>query len=140
MKKVTPIVVSVTVKRPLKDVWHHLLNPSSIKAWNHASDDWETSDAKVDLKIGGQYLAHMQAKDLSMGFDFVATFTNIQPMKTYTYVMEDQRQVKVTLQETKQGVVVTETFDPENENPRVMQQQGWQAILDSFKQFVEIKK
>jgi hypothetical protein len=32
---------------------------------------------------------------------------------------------------------VTETFEAENQNPAADQQQGWQAILNSFKQFVE---
>jgi len=28
-------------------------------------------------------------------------------------------------------------FEPEQENPREMQQQGWQAILENFKRYVE---
>jgi hypothetical protein len=33
--------------------------------------------------------------------------------------------------------LVTETFEPENQNPLEMQQQGWQAILNNFKKYVE---
>jgi hypothetical protein len=32
---------------------------------------------------------------------------------------------------------VTETFEAENQNPAAAQEQGWQAILNNFKQFVE---
>ena len=32
---------------------------------------------------------------------------------------------------------VTETFDPEHENPEEMQRAGWQAILENFKKYVE---
>ena len=137
IKKAKPIEVQVRVKAPLKDVWHHLLHPASIQVWNHASDDWETSTVEVDLKVGGRYFAHMHAKDHSMGFDFVAIFKTIEPLKGYTYVLEDGRTVVVSLKETKEGIMVTETFDPENENPRKMQQEGWQSILNSFQQFVE---
>ncbi len=132
-----PIEVSVFVKRSLKDVWRHLLNPTSIQQWNQASEDWETSHAKVDLRIGGQYLAHMKAKDGSAGFDFIAVFTKIEPYKSYTYIMDDGRKVTVKLVEKNQGVKVIETFDPEAENPLAFQRAGWQAILDSFKHFVE---
>ena len=135
-----PIEVSVTINKPLKDVWFHLLNPKSIQQWNQASSDWETTEARVDVKVGGQYFAHMQAKDGSFGFDFIATFTKINPYKHYTYVLDDQRVVTVTLKETKQGVLVTEVFDPENENPMEMQREGWQAILNSFKNFIEKQK
>jgi hypothetical protein len=34
---------------------------------------------------------------------------------------------------------ITETFDPETQNPIEMQRGGWQAILDSFKKHVEGK-
>jgi uncharacterized protein YndB with AHSA1/START domain len=134
-----PIEVSVTIQKPLKVVWFHLLNPLSIQQWNQVSSDWETTEARVDLKVGGQYFAHMQAKDKSFGFDFIATFTKINPLENYTYVLDDQRVVTVTLKETKQGVLVTEVFDPENENPMEIQREGWQAILTSFKNFVEMQ-
>jgi len=53
------------------------------------------------------------------------------------YVMTDGRKVLVEFKQTPDGVVVTETFDPENENPIDMQQAGWQAILNQFKQYAE---
>jgi hypothetical protein len=33
--------------------------------------------------------------------------------------------------------LVTEHFEPENQNPLDLQKAGWQAILDNFKQYVE---
>jgi uncharacterized protein YndB with AHSA1/START domain len=131
------ITVRVIVRKPIDVVWFHLLNPSSITQWNQASGDWETTHATIDAIVGGRYLAHMQAKDGFFGFDFVATFKQIHAPHRFTYVLDDQRIVKVTLKKTSQGVEVIQTFDPENENPRSMQQEGWQAILNSFQQFVE---
>ncbi len=34
---------------------------------------------------------------------------------------------------------IRESFEPENQNPEEMQRAGWQAILDSFRDFVERK-
>ena len=133
-----PITVRVMVNKSLSVVWHHLVNPESIKQWNQASDDWETTEASVDLKVGGIYFAHMQAKDGSFGFDFKCVFQAIEHEVSYTYVMEEEnRVVNVTLTQTPEGVLVEETFDPETENPIEMQREGWQAILNSFKQYVE---
>ncbi len=132
-----PITILVTIRKPIDVVWFHLLNPSSITQWNQASSDWQTTYATVDASVGGRYLAHIQAKDGSVGFDFIATFKEINAPRQFTYVLDDQRIVKVTLNETTEGVEVIQTFDPENENPRSMQQDGWQAILNAFKHFVE---
>lgn len=122
-------IPSVTKKK----VWEVLLTPSWIQKWNHASDDWETTTVSVDLRIGGRYKAHMQAKDLSFGFDFETTFTEIKPYESYTYVMDDGREVRVDLIEQKDGILVNETFDPEDENSFELQRQGWQAILDNLR-------
>jgi hypothetical protein len=44
----------------------------------------------------------------------------------------------VTFKEHGNETIVTETFDPENENPSEIQKAGWQAILDNFKKYVEM--
>jgi uncharacterized protein YndB with AHSA1/START domain len=136
--KNSPIVVSVFIPFVTKEkVWEVLLTPSWIQKWNHASDDWETTTVSVDLRVGGRYQAHMQAKDLSFGFDFETTFTEIKPFESYTYVMDEvNREVKVELIEQEDGVLVKETFDPEDENSIQLQRQGWQAILDNLKKVI----
>jgi len=133
--KPNAITVSVFIPSTTKEkVWEALLTPSWIQKWNHASDDWETTTVSVDLRVGGRYKAHMQAKDLSFGFDFETTFTNIKPYDSYTYVMDEvKRDVNVELIEQNGGVLVKETFDPDDEHSLELQQQGWQAILDNLK-------
>jgi hypothetical protein len=37
------------------------------------------------------------------------------------------------------GIRVTETFDAEPENEAEAQRQGWQAIMDNFRRYVEAK-
>jgi len=138
--KPNAITVSVFIPFTTKEkVWEALLTPSWIQKWNHASDDWETTTVSVDLRVGGRYKAHMQAKDLSFEFDFETTFTEIKPYESYAYVMDEvNREVKVELIEQNGGVLVKESFDPEEENPIEIQREGWQAILDNLK--VELLK
>jgi hypothetical protein len=45
--------------------------------------------------------------------------------------------MKVTFESSDTGTIVTEEFEPEQENSVEMQQAGWQMILDNFKIFVE---
>lgn len=52
-------------------------------------------------------------------------------------MLGDGRIMKVLFDETQDGIIVTEQFEPENQNPIDLQQAGWQMILDNFKNYVE---
>ena len=79
----------------------------------------------------------MEAKDGSFGFDFRATYTELEADNSFTYRMEDGRMCKVDFTETEGGTKMDIHFDPENMNPVELQQAGWQAILNNFKAYVE---
>jgi len=134
------ITVETAVKAPLKKVWDAWNTPADIKQWNAAQDDWHTTKSSVDLREGGKFLARMEAKDGSVGFDFEGEYTRVVPQKAIDYRMSDGREVQVEFAEKNGSVVVKETFDAESENPAEMQRQGWQAILDNFGRHVEAKK
>jgi hypothetical protein len=53
------------------------------------------------------------------------------------YEMADGRKVKIVFEKDAEGIKVIESFDPETVNPEEMQKNGWQAILDNFKKYVE---
>jgi hypothetical protein len=75
----------------------------------------------------------MEAKDGSEGFDFGGMYTKIEPLVLIESILDDNRQVTVTFIKTDRVVLVTETFEMENENSEELQRMGWQAILNSFK-------
>ncbi len=131
------ITVETLVGAPIEKVWDAFTDPEAIKAWNAASDDWHTTAATNDLRTGGSFSSRMEAKDGSQGFDFGGTYTQVIPHERIAYTMGDGRKVAVTFTQEEGGVRVTETFDPESENTHDMQRSGWQAILDSFKRYVE---
>lgn len=79
----------------------------------------------------------MEAKDGSFGFDLKGIYDQIIPHKVIRYHLEDGRNVEVLFSENEGTTTIIEKFDPENLNPHEMQQQGWQAILDNFKKYVE---
>jgi uncharacterized protein YndB with AHSA1/START domain len=133
------ITVEMVVKAELNKVWDAWNNPADINQWNAAQDDWHTTRSTVDLREGGRFLARMEAKDGSVGFDFEGTYTRIVPHKAIEYRMDDGREVKVEFIERAGGVLVKETFDAETENPPELQRMGWQAILDNFGRHVQAK-
>ena len=134
------ITVETVVNADLNQVWDAWNNPTDIKQWNSAQDDWHTTRSSVDLREGGKFQSRMEAKDSSEGFDFEGTYTRIVPRSAIEYRMSDGREVKVEFVERPEGVLVKETFDAETENPPELQRTGWQAILDNFRRHVEAKR
>lgn len=133
------IIVSAVVGGSIRKVWEYWTEPVHIMVWNHASDDWECPRAENNLKVGGTFSAIMAAKDGSFSFDFAGTYTEIIPQQKMVYVLADNRKVTVTFETISETQTkVTEEFDPETENTPECQQEGWQAILNNFKQYVEI--
>lgn len=125
------LTVTTTIDAPLADVWRCWTTPADIMQWNAASDDWHTTSATVDLRIGGAFSSWMEAKDGSTGFDFAGTYTNIVPHQQIETQFGDRTAI-VTFSQGRNGVTVTQTFDPEDTHPHEMQRAGWQAILDRF--------
>ena len=130
------ITVEALVDAPLEDVWRAWTTPSDIKKWNAASDDWHTTDAKVDLRVGGKFSSRMEAKDGSAGFDFAGTYTKIKHEQRIECTFGD-RHLVVEFIEGANGVTVRETFDAETTHTPEQQREGWQAILDNFARHVE---
>ncbi|OAT85384.1 polyketide cyclase [Bacillus sp. MKU004] len=131
------ITIQTTVQAPVEKVWAYWTEPNHITKWNAASDDWHTPFAENDLRIGGKFLSRMEAKDGSFGFDFGGTYDEVKANEVIAYSMEDGRTVSITFKANGDKTEIVETFDPESENPVDMQRQGWQAILDRFKSYVE---
>ena len=66
----TNITVETTVNAPVEKAWEYFTKPEHITKWSFASDDWHTTKAENDLRVGGKFLSRMEAKDGSFGFDF----------------------------------------------------------------------
>jgi uncharacterized protein YndB with AHSA1/START domain len=135
--KQEPITITTTIKAPLEKVWQDWNSPDAITKWAFASDDWEAPTAENDLRTGGTFKTVMRAKDKSSSFDFTGTYTAVKEYGLIEYDMDDGRHVKTEFETTPEGVLVTQTFDPENKNPLGMQRQGWQSILNNFKKYTE---
>jgi len=131
------ITVKATIHTRVEKVWKFWSQPEHIKKWNNASPDWHTPIAENDLRTGGKFLSRMEAKDGSFGFDFEGVYDEVTEHRYIHYTLGDGRTVSITFESDENETKITETFDPENQNPVEMQQAGWQMILDNFKKYTE---
>ena len=134
----TVITVQNTVNAPVSKVWAYWTAPEHICKWNNASDDWHTPWATNDLRVGGVFVARMEAKDGSFGFDFGGTYDAVNENEYIEYhINGDARKVKIYFTAEGNSTKVMESFEAENENSEELQRGGWQAILDNFKKYTE---
>lgn len=132
------ILIHAIVLADIEKVWDYYTRPEHITKWNFASDDWQCPHASNDMRVGGKYLARMEAKDGSFGFDFEAVYEQIIVGERFSYTMPDGREVQVTFKDADGKTEVSINFDAETENSIELQRQGWQAILDNFKKYTEM--
>ena len=133
----TKITVGATIHASVERVWNAWNNPSDITKWNSPSPDWHCPTAQNDLQVGGKLKSRMEAKDGSFGFDFEGTYNEVVPFKKIAYTIADGRAVVSTFEKQDGKTKLTTVFEAEGENPLEMQQGGWQAIVDSFKNYIE---
>jgi uncharacterized protein YndB with AHSA1/START domain len=131
------LTVETTLHAPIEKVWNCWTLPEHIMKWNHASDDWHTTAATNDLRVGGHFSSTMAAKDGSFSFDFGGMHTKVEAFHTIETTLGDGRKMAVYFSRHENQTLVTEHFEPESENSHELQLGGWQAILDNFKKYVE---
>ena len=130
------ITIETNVAASIADAWRAFNNPDDIVRWD-ASDDWHTTGASNDLKVGGKLLLRIEATDGGMGFDFAATYTQIELHRLIEFREDDDRMVRLEFIETDTGVTIRQTFDAESKHPKDKQHSEWQGVLDRFARHVE---
>lgn len=136
-EKPASITIETTVNCDIDKIWKYFTEAHHIKNWYNASPDWHTPIAENDLQFGGEFNYRMEAKDGSFGFNFTGSFTLVDVNKTINYTMDDGRKASINFIENENGVTIIETFDAEEENTYELQQMGWQAILNNFKNYTQ---
>lgn len=131
------ITIEATVNAPAEKVWEYWTGPEHIVVWNTASDEWRTTKAENDLRVGGKFSSRMEAKDGSFGFDFEGEYTAVELHKKIEYTMSDGRNVSTEFTHQNGASKIVTKFDAEETNPVEIQRDGWQAILNNFKKYVE---
>ena len=131
------IRIETFVKLPVEKVFELWTDPVHIIGWNQASKDWHTVRAENELEDGGRFSSRMEAVDGSAGFDFKGVHQEVIPNSLIRSLLDDGRTMFVEFHQEGPGTRVVEVFEAETENTIELQKMGWQAILDSFKDYAE---
>ncbi len=133
----TTITVKAEVNEVVEKVWKYWTDPKHIVNWAHASDDWHAPVAENDVRTGGKFYIRMESRDGSDGFDFNGVYDSVVLLKQIKYTIDDGRNVRITFDSDDSKTLITMVVETEAHNPVDLQQQGWQAILNNFRKYVE---
>lgn len=133
------IRIQAHVGAPIGDTWRAFNSPEDILQWD-ASDDWHTTRASNELKVGAKLVLRIEANDGGPGFDFAATYTQIALTRLIEFRNDDDGQmVRLDFVESGKGVTIYQSFDADPTQPHDQQRQEWQTVLDRFARYVERK-
>jgi uncharacterized protein YndB with AHSA1/START domain len=136
LPKMEPITVSVAVNAPIERVWKLWNTPDDIRHWNNISDQWHTPSAQNDLRPGGKLSLVMGLKDGSFSFDFEAVYDEVRTHEFISYTLTEGRRSEIRFTGTN-PVILTEAFEPNDQDPLDMQRDFCQAVLSSFRKYAE---
>jgi uncharacterized protein YndB with AHSA1/START domain len=131
------LTVQVTVDSNIENAWKCWTSEYDILKWNQASDDWHTTKVINNLKVGGEFSYRMEAKDGSFGFDFGGVYDEVSSLELIKYTLGDGRKVNIQFSSNGSETIIVQEFEAEKMNPAELQQNGWQAIMNNFKKYVE---
>ena len=106
------ICISAIINANQQKVWDYYTLPEHITKWNFASADWCCPSASNDLQVGGKYVARMEAKDGSLGFNFEVSYTEVNLGSSFTHTGMG-RYFEMTLNAQGKATRISICFDPE---------------------------
>jgi uncharacterized protein YndB with AHSA1/START domain len=131
------ITVKNSINASIDKVWKLWTLPEHIVKWSMPDENWQTSHVENDLKVDGKFKFTMILKDQDSGFDFGGIYTKIQKNELIEYILDDNRTASVHFEADGNTVKITESFEPQKQDPESMQKEWCQAVIDNFKHYAE---
>lgn len=123
---------------PAEAVFEAWTSEEVLRRWWHEEHDWETTEAELDLRVGGAVRVVMRDPDKDIEYGGGGTYTEIVPPTrlAFTWIWDgDTRRtlIEIDLEETDGATVVRFTQrDLWDEEALRSHEEGWTQILDNL--------
>lgn len=119
-------------------MWRFFTEDEHITQWNFADSSWHCPSAENDLSEGRRFSYRMEEINGNMAFDYSGSYDEVVEEKLIKYHLDDDRKVEVNFNKLDEfSTQIIQQFEPDSENSGELQQQGWKAILNNFKNYAE---
>jgi uncharacterized protein YndB with AHSA1/START domain len=133
------ITVKIKIDKPIASVWQFWTNPADIANWNIPFENWHCPKVENDLKVGGKFCYRMESKDGNEGFDHDGIYDKVVENQLIEYTVSDGRKSIIEFISDGENTQITETFEPEKDNPIELQKEFCSSVLQKFKIYTESK-
>jgi uncharacterized protein YndB with AHSA1/START domain len=130
-------------KAPAQAVFEAWTSEEVMRRWWHAEHDWETTEAEVDLRVGGTVRVVMRDPQKDAEYGGGGRYTEIDPPRrlAFTWIWDgnDTRQL-IEIDFVEAGGVTTVRFthrDLWNEEAVRSHEEGWNNCFDNLERTLE---
>jgi uncharacterized protein YndB with AHSA1/START domain len=127
-----------TYQAPAQAVFDAWTSEEVMRRWWHAEHDWETSEAEVDLRVGGAVRVVMRDPQRSVEYGGGGVYTEIEPPRrlafTWLWDDDDTRQlIELEFEEADGATRVTFTHSGLWDEAAVRSHEGgWNRAFDNL--------
>jgi uncharacterized protein YndB with AHSA1/START domain len=126
-----------TFHAPAEAVFDAWTSEEVIRRWFHAEHDWETTEAQVDLRLGGAVRVVMRDPDKDVEYGGGGEYTEIDPPTrlAFTWTWDDdlprQTLIEINFEETEGVTTVRFTHSGLRDEDSVRSHEGgWTTCFD----------
>ncbi len=134
----TTLRIERTYQAPAQRVFDAWTSEEVMRRWWHASHDWETTDAEVDLRVGGVIRVVMRNPEKDEEFGGGGRYTEIDPPRrlAFTWIWDDndtRTLIELDFEEIDGATVVRFTHsDLWDEEAVRSHEEGWNRCFDNL--------
>ena len=134
-----------TFAAPAQRVFDAFTSEEVMRRWWHAGHDWETPEARVDLRVGGELRVVMRNPHEDVRYGGGGQYTQVQPPErlAFTWTWDDDRDqnpqlIEIDFEESDGVTTVRFTHGGLwDEEAVASHQDGWSTAFDNLAGTVE---
>lgn len=139
----TTLRMQRTYRAPAQLVFEAWTSEEVLRRWWHAGHDWETTDAEVDLRVGGAVRVVMRDPHKDVEYGGGGSYTEIEPPSrlafTWRWDGDDRRQlIEIDFEEADGATTVRFTHSGLRDAEEVRSHEdGWGKVFDNLERELE---
>jgi len=135
-----------TYRAPAQAVFDAWTSEEVLRRWFHAGRDWETTQAEVDLRVGGTVRVVMRDPEADAEYGGGGTYTEIDPPRrlAFTWLWDDNSTrmlIEIDFEETDGLTTVRFTHRGLWDEDAVRSHEGgWTTAFDNLERALETRR
>ena len=143
MSETETLYIERTFQAPADAVFEAFTSEDVIRRWFHAGHDWETTEAEVDLRVGGAVRVVMRDPHKDAEYGGGGKYSEVEPPSrlAFTWIWDDDPRgtlIEVDFEESDGTTTVRFTHsDLWNEEALRSHEDGWGKCFDNLERALE---